>query len=198
MGHADMSNGGSIMSVEPLQQAIRSTRAVLSGVDRHDLGAATPCASWTVSDLVNHIVGGQFFFAAVLNGETPSGERKDFAAGDFVAAFDQGSAASVAAFAAEGAMERTVHLPFGDLPGSMFVGIAATDTFIHGWDLAKATDQPSDLEPDLAAALLSTVGPFLPDSMRGPDGEALFGPKQEAPDGASNADQLAAFLGRTP
>ena len=185
------------MTVEPLEQAIRSTRAVLRSVDRDDLSRSTPCASWKVSDLVNHIVGGQFFFATAVNGEQPSGDPQDYAAGDFVAEFDRGAAASVAAFGQEGAMERTVHLPFGDLPGAVFVGIASTDTFIHGWDLAKATDQETDLEPELAAALLAQVGPFLPASFRGPEGKAAFAPEQVAPDGASNADRLAAFLGRT-
>src|SRR5215207_10777845 len=126
------------MSVEPLQQAIRSTRSILSAVSPDDLGRPTPCASWNVSDLVNHIVGGQFFFAAAVNGEGPSrgGEVPDFAAGDLLGSFDQGSTAAVAAFEADGAMERTVHLAFGEMPGSVFVRIAATDTFVHGWDLA--------------------------------------------------------------
>jgi uncharacterized protein (TIGR03086 family) len=188
------------MSVEPLQEAIRSTRSVLSGVDRGELALGTPCASWTVADVVNHVVGGQYFFAAMVNGEAPSRESEDFAAGDYMAAFDRGAAASVAAFEADGAMERTVHLPFGDMPGAVFVGIAATDTFAHGWDIAKATGQPTDLAPDLAAALLGGVQPFLSSNaaMRGADGVALFGPEQQAPEGASNADRLAAFLGRTP
>jgi len=90
-----------------------------------------------------------------------------------------------------------MHLPFGDMPGSAFVGIAATDTFTHGWDLAKATGQPTDLAPDLAAGLLGGVRTSIPDSFRGPDGKAPFGAEQVAPAGSSNADQLAAFLGRT-
>ena len=88
--------------------------------------------------------------------------------------FERGSAAAVAAFDAPGAMERTMHLPFGDLPGVVFVRIAATDTFIHGWDLAKATGQPADLDPELAAELLASARPFLSDSLRGPDGKASF------------------------
>jgi uncharacterized protein (TIGR03086 family) len=185
------------MSVEPLQQAIQSTRAVLNNVDRDDLSRATPCVSWKVSDVINHIVGGQFFFATAVNGQAPSRDETDYAAGDFVTEFDRGSAATVAAFSQDGAMERIVHLPFGDMPGAVFVGIASTDTFIHGWDLAKATGQATDLEPELAAALLAQVKPVLPDSFRGPDGQAAFGPEQVAPEGASNADRLAAFLGRT-
>jgi uncharacterized protein (TIGR03086 family) len=185
------------MSVEPLEQAIDSTRAILGNIDQTDLGGSTPCASWTVSDLVNHIVGGQFFFATAARGDQPSGEQKDYAAGDFRADFDEGSAATLAAFNEDGVMERIVHLPFGDMPGSVFMGVAATDTFVHGWDLARATGQPTDLKPELAASLLATVGPLLPETARGEDGKAPFAPEQQAPDGASNADRLAAFLGRT-
>src|SRR4051794_2173343 len=111
------------MSVEPLQQAIKSTRAVLGNIDRGDLDRSTPCTSWKVSDIVNHIVGGQFFFATAVNGEQPSGEQVDYAAGDFVAEFERGSAACVAAFSQDGAMERVIHVPFGDFPGAMFAGL---------------------------------------------------------------------------
>ena len=186
------------MSTAPLEQAIAATRSVLTGVRPDQLAAGTPCQSWKVSDLINHIVGGQHFFAAAANGEPPAGgDAPDFSAGDYLAAFDQGTAASLAAFSADGAMERIMHLPFGDMPGSAFVGIAATDTFTHGWDLATATGQSTDLAPDLAAGLLVGARAAISDSFRGPDGKAPFGALQEAPAGSSNADQLAAFLGRT-
>jgi uncharacterized protein (TIGR03086 family) len=146
---------------------------------------------------VKHIVGGQFFLATAANGGQPTRDQHDYSAGDFVGEFDRGSAASVAAFSQDGVMERMLHLGFADMPGSVFIGLASTDTFIHGWDLAKATGQPTDLEPELADALLAGIRPVLPDSFRGPEGKAAFGPEQQAPAGASNADKLAAFLGRT-
>jgi uncharacterized protein (TIGR03086 family) len=185
------------MSTEGLQEAIATTRGVLSGVQAGQLGASTPCESWKVSDIINHVVGGQYFFAAMMRGEQPQGEAPDFAAGDYLSAYDEGSAACLAAFQADGAMERVVTLPFGQLPGSAFIGLATTDTLTHGWDIARATGQPSDLSPDLAANVLAGVRPVLNDSLRGEDGKAPFGPEQSAPDGASNADKLAAFLGRT-
>jgi len=185
------------MSTQPLQQAVTSTRAVLAGVSRDQLDSPTPCKSWTVGQLVDHIVSGQFFFATIARGEQLSGEPSKFADGDFLSAFDEGSAACMAAFAAEGAMERTMHLPFGDMPGAAFVGLAAADTFTHGWDLAKATGQATDLDPGLASALLAGAKQRIQPTFRGPDGKAPFGPEQDAPAGASNADQLAAFLGRT-
>ena len=89
-------------------------------------------------------------------------------------------------------------LPFGQMPGSAFVNIATVDVFAHGWDLAKATGQPTDLDSALAAQLLVIAQASLPDTFRGPEGQAPFGPKVEAPAGGSAADQLAAFLGRQP
>jgi uncharacterized protein (TIGR03086 family) len=93
-------------------------------------------------------------------------------------------------------MEQMVELPVGTLPASVFVGIASTDQFTHAWDLARATDQGTDLAPDFARQLLDNARAVLPDEVRGPEGAALFGVQQQAANDASNADRLAAFLGR--
>ena len=84
----------------------------------------------------------------------------------------------------------------GMLPGSIFVMIAATDTFAHGWDLANALGISTDLDPAVAGQLLSLS--MLPDEFRGPDGQAPFGPKVDVPDSACAADRLAGYLGRHP
>ena len=184
------------MSTKPFEQAVDSTRAVLARVSKEQLSKATPCASWKVSDLINHFIGAQYFFMTSIEGAAPGEGGTDFSAGDFHAAFEEGIERSLAAFSAKGAMEKMVKLPFGDMPGSAFVGLAATDTFVHGWDLAKATGQSTDLAPELAAQLLAGARGAIQDAFRGADGVAPFGPEQEAPAGASNADRLAAFLGR--
>ncbi len=184
------------MSPEVLAGAIASTKAVLASVSKDQLADSTPCASWDVAGLINHMIGAQYFFIAGVQGDTPSGEAPDFAGGDFVAAFDEASAASLAAFSADGVMESMLSTPIGQMPGAAFVGLASTDTFVHGWDLAKATGQSTDLAPELAAGLLAGAKASIQEAFRGPEG-APFGPEQAAPAGASNADQLAAFLGRS-
>ena len=184
------------MTTEPLEQAIASTRGVLTGVSKQQFGDNTPCAKWKVSDLINHIVGAQYFFQAGASGAPIESDETDFSATDFLSAFDEVAARSVEAFRADGVMERTLTLPFGQMPGSAFLGLAATDTFTHGWDLAKATGQATDLAPALAALLLDGARKSIMPEYRSEDG-AVFGPEQQAPQGASNADQLAAFLGRT-
>src|SRR5215472_17463280 len=93
------------MSTQPLEQAINSTRSVLAGVKRDQLASATRCQSWNVSQLVDHIVSGQYFFSGLVNGEEASREPQTFADGDFLAEFDKGSAACLAAFGAEGAKD---------------------------------------------------------------------------------------------
>jgi uncharacterized protein (TIGR03086 family) len=183
------------MTVPALEAAITSTRDVLAHTDRAQLGDPTPCAQWTVADLVNHIVGGQVFFRAGITGAPMGGEEQDFAAGDFLAAFDEASAATLAAFREDGAMDRVCNLPWGQMPGSAFAGLAATDTFTHGWDLAKATGQSTDLDPGLSATLLAAAQAMIQPAFRSEEG-TVFGPERTVPDGASDADRLAAFLGR--
>jgi uncharacterized protein (TIGR03086 family) len=189
------------MSAGLLAKCFASTRGVLANVTPEQLeGARTPCASWSVKELVDHIVNGTTWFATIAETGTPPGEDvfPTFTADTFVETFDAGSTRAVLAFAADGAMERIMHLPFGDLPGAAFVYIACGDTFTHGWDLAKATGQSTDLDPETAAELLEIVSPMLPDAFRGEDGQAPFGPVQDAPAGATAADKMAAFMGRRP
>lgn len=103
---------------------------------------------------------------------------------------------AVAAFGAPGALEKIVELPFGKLPCSVYMGIATTDAFAHGWDLARATGQSTDLDPELSIQLLAGARAFIQPAFRGADGVMPFGPEQTAPAAATHADALAAFLGR--
>jgi uncharacterized protein (TIGR03086 family) len=184
------------MTTQPLESAISSARGVLGNVKTDQLDDSTPCASWKVRDLINHIVGGQAFFTAGIKGEPMSGGDTDYASGDFVGDFDRNAKECVAAFSEQGAMERMCTLPFGTMPGSAFVNLAATDTFVHGWDLAKATGQDTDLDPQLAAGLLAGSRAAISDAVRG-DEPMPFAKEQKAPAVCSAADELAAFLGRT-
>jgi uncharacterized protein (TIGR03086 family) len=145
-------------------------------------------------------VEGIHYFASVVEGTPVAGNPgapSDHTGGDVLADFDRGAQATVAAFQAPGAQDKILSLSFGDMPGSVFMRIATTDVFVHGWDMARATGQPTDLDPVLAAQLLEGARRSFGDGVRGPDGKAPFGPALDAPGGASTADELAAFLGRT-
>jgi uncharacterized protein (TIGR03086 family) len=184
------------VSAELLRKAFASTAGVLDNVSTDQMDLPTPCVSWTVRDLVNHIVAGPPFFATTAEtGVAPVRTETDYTTGDFKAEFHQSAERAVKAFSAEGTMEKPMKLPFGELPGAVFVLIVSTDTFTHGWDLARATGQSTDLDPEVAATLYESVQ-FIPDEMRGRDGEKPFGPRVEAPASATAADRLAGFMGR--
>lgn len=178
-----------------LHRALQGTLAILTRVQPGDLDAPTPCASWDVRALVNHFIGTARWWAVTIAGDGDVADA-DYTAGDFVAAYEESIRIAVAAFGADGALDRTVRLPFGEFPGTVLRDLATMEQFTHGWDLARATGQPADLDPVLAAGLLSLARVAIPDAYRGPDGQALFGPAREVPAGVGPAGQLAAFLGR--
>jgi len=183
------------MQVMDLNRALQSTMTMLAKVEPGQLAAPTPCASWDVRALINHFVGTARWWADTVTGAGDAVEA-DYAAGDFVAAYEESIGLAVAAFEADGVLGRTVRLPFGEFPGDVVLGMAALDQFTHGWDLARAIGQHTDLDPALAAELLGQARLGITEAFRGPDGQAPFGPARDAMAGASQADELAAFLGR--
>lgn len=192
-----------------LARACASTRSVLAEVTEAQLAQPTPCAEWSVHDLVGHIVGATSFFADLAEQGEPPADREwpDYPGGDFLAAFDRHAARATGAFAAPGAMDMQMALPTGPAPGSVTIQVATGEIFVHGWDLAAAVGGTSDgadgrkpaavLDDEVAAALLLSDWLVLCVQVRAAD-PTVFAPEIAAPDGASAADRLAAFLGRDP
>jgi uncharacterized protein (TIGR03086 family) len=163
------------------------------------LDNATPCANWTVRDLLNHLVGGGYMIGGALKGDAapidPEGPMPDLVGDDPVAAWDGSVATFAEGIDSPGALEREVTLPFGTLPGATLLEILKFDLLVHAWDLARATGQPFDapeevVEPTFSAAQM-IVTPARNDA-----GEP-FGPEVAAPAGASPIERLAAFSGRS-
>jgi uncharacterized protein (TIGR03086 family) len=182
------------MTTEQLSRALGSVHGVLAKVRPDQLDGPTPCASWTVRQLVNHVIGAPRTMARLVTKGEFRAQEEDYCAGDYLAAHEESAEEVTRAFQGEGALEKTYSMPFGEVPGTFMMEMVATDQLAHAWDLARATGQPTDLEPELAAALLSRAA--VPDRFRGADGVAPFGPEQPVPEGASPADRLAAYLGR--
>jgi uncharacterized protein (TIGR03086 family) len=178
-----------------LSRAFVSTRAILAKVQPYQLEMPTPCASWDVNALIEHFIGTAHWAASTIGASEVSVSNEDFD-GDFLARYDSTIDITVAAFGSKGALDKTLQLPFGELSGEELMLLAASDQFAHGWDLARATGQGTDLDPGLADELLVYSHGAISQDFRGPDGAALFGPIADAPVGASSADRLAAFLGR--
>ena len=98
----------------------------------------------------------------------------------------------MAAITAPGALDRTIQAPFGAVPGGDFCRFVVLDGLVHGWDLAKATDQPYEPPDELVEAATAFARQTL-DPLR--DGDTFAAAVQPAP-GASPIERLANLTGR--
>ena len=170
------------------QRAQDAFSGVLAHVQPAQLDAATPCTQWTVRDLIEHVIGGNERVAirAGLHTEPPARP------GGLLEAHRATAAAAQAVFAAPTGLTAIFELPIGPVPGSTFIRMRTTDALVHAWDLAIATGQPTDLDPELATQLLAASRQRMTGSLRG----TFFGDPQPCDQDRPPADQLAAFLGR--
>lgn len=184
-------------SIDSLDAAFTVARAQLTRVEGPFLDYPTPCESWDVRALVNHMVSAPRFAANLVAGTRQvDPDDRDFAAGDIVALYNQTADATLEAFGEPGALRRPVRLPFGERPAAFLMFFVTSDQFVHAWDLARAAGNSTDIAPRLASELLDEAKVIVTPEMRGENGDAAYGPERTAPPGANRADRLAAFLGR--
>ncbi|BCO36524.1 TIGR03086 family protein [Mycobacterium heckeshornense] len=164
--------------------------AVLARVRPDQLGAATPCSEWTVRDLIDHVVSGN----ERVGQWAGSYEQPPARPVDVTEAHRASAAAAQEAFAKPGALDATYRLPFGEVAGRVLIGMRTTDVLVHAWDLAAATDQSTDLDPELALEQLAVARASVRPEFRGPG--RPFGAERPCSADRPPADQLAAFLGR--
>jgi uncharacterized protein (TIGR03086 family) len=179
--------------MDPLA-AHQRAQEVFSGVLAHvrpdHLDAPTPCDEWTVHGLIDHVIGGneRVPIRAGLRTEPPARPV------ELSEAHQTAAAAAQEVFAAPDGMTATFALSIGEVPGSAFIRMRTTDALVHAWDLAMATGQPTDLDPELAAHVLSGARQNITAAWRGP---RMFGHAQPCDEDRPPCDQLAAFLGRS-
>ncbi len=156
----------------------------------------TPCADWDVRTLVNHLVNEELWVPELLAGRTVDdvGDRfdGDLLGDDPVAAWAAAAAGALHSVDAEGAMERTAHLSFGDFPGSEYVLQVFADHLVHGWDLAVAIGGDTRLDPELVQACITWFEPVE----RQYRAVGVIGERPPIPDGADPQTRLLAMFGR--
>jgi uncharacterized protein (TIGR03086 family) len=183
-------------AVALLAQAGEGTSKIVEQIAPEQLGNDTPCSEWDVRGVLNHLVGENYMFATLLAGKAlpdTSAGLPDFVGDDPAGAYAKSLTATLDAWRKPGAQEQTIALPMGPTPASFALGLHFMDTLVHGWDLARGTDQDAPLDTGLATACLEIVGAMLHHG-RPP----VFGPEVTAAADASAGDRLVALLGREP
>jgi len=177
--------------MDPLTAHRRGQNAfasVLAQVPAGQAGAPTPCTEWSVREVVAHVIAGN----CRLAGSAPPQVPDDIEG--LIGAHAASAQAAHAVLAAPHGLDRLYEFPIGSLPGAVAARMRARDALAHGWDLATATGQSTDLDPELAADLLEFSRRQNLAAHRGPG--RRFAAEQPCDPGRPAADQFAAFLGR--
>ncbi|WP_185836697.1 TIGR03086 family metal-binding protein [Streptomyces sp. WAC 06783] len=162
-------------------------------------GAPTPCAEWSVRDLVGHLTVEQLWVPRLVRDGATIEEVGDDYDGDQLGddpagAWDRAAVAAVAAFSEPGALDRTVHLSSGPSSAAAYCSQMMMDAVVHSWDLSRAIGADERLPPELASAALREVEPYADELAA----TSMFADPVTPPPGADDLTRLLCLLGRRP
>ena len=184
------------------ENALDETARLVDGVTPDQMDLPTPCSAWDVRTLLSHLVGGNYRWAALARGEPmrrgpeQGGEPAADPLGDDPAGAYRRSAGALArAWRDPALLDQSYALPIGVLPGRAALTLRLVETVIHGWDLARATEQQPAFDSEVVETALHFTESNVP-AERPPNGP--FAPPVALADDRPEIDRLAALLGRTP
>ena len=147
----------------------------------------TPCADWTVRDLVDHL---QWHARALrmLGADTTH---------------DDGWAvirSALDALLADPSRLAGDTPEFGGMPKPGLASFLIGDRLIHTWDLARSIGVDDTLPPDAVAATMAGLQHAPSEFLRSPNplGIPMMGHPVDVPADASEQDKMLAFAGRRP
>jgi uncharacterized protein (TIGR03086 family) len=189
-----------VAGMKAISELLEATTAralpVVRGVSADDLTAPTPCPEYDVRDLINHllhvVVNFQALAAKKDSDFSTTPDRVSASAGDWQSVFENETARLVKAWAEPGAEDGTtgaLGLPARTV-GHMVLG----DLTVHAWDLARATGQDYDPDPEVVVGLGSAVEEMAPRAREW----GAFGEPVSVPADASPFARVLATTGRDP
>ena len=188
--------------VRLLARAQEWTGDIVAGVREEDLQKPTPCPEWDVATVLDHLMAD----IESVN-RVSSGEQIDLMTGidpnapdnagsgwpDPTDRFTDLTTESRKIWSSPGALDQTYKTARSEMPGNALLMINLVDTLVHGWDLAKATGQPTEMPEDVAEAALAFTTKMMKKGQR-----IGFDDPVPVPDDASVTDRLVGWLGRQP
>lgn len=186
---------------DTLRRSYANAASIVTAVKADQLAGPTPCPAYDVDSLIDHLVGAGWRAVALGRGETPNGsafphiELAD-APGQLKAAADE----AATAWSDDARLEATTTMPWGETySGRVLVCMYLCELAAHAWDVAAATGQLSSLDAELGAPALDAAHAMLKSEYRDAMGKGEpFGAEVTPPEGASDWERFAAFMGRTP
>lgn len=186
------------VSIDPYildRLAMNATRARLATLTVTDLDRPTTCSGWDIRAVLAHLVGGNIRFAQALRGELADWSTRDEEpVATPLEEFDASAAEMQTAVAGIDDPRRLVVLPAGEPPAVFAVAVHGADMLIHGWDIAIATGQSADLDPELCLAATRVIAKYPPSFW----GSGRFFAPQIDTTSTDPQERLLALTGRDP
>jgi uncharacterized protein (TIGR03086 family) len=182
------------------KRAVEQTGSIVERLRSEQLNNPTPCEQWNTRALLNHIIAFNQIWATPADAEKAddSHETMDFVGDNPVVAYRRSSGAGLKRLRGDRLAGPTHRIPsWGQVPGPFAPYIALVEITVHGWDLAKATEQDAEIDDDTARTVLNIAKRIVSPEQRRPPTSAFKDPVT-VPDGATPTDELVAFLGRDP
>ncbi|WP_018683074.1 TIGR03086 family metal-binding protein [Actinokineospora enzanensis] len=187
------------MEKSQITRATERVAELARAVTRDQFDLPTPCPEWTVQKLANHLTLWSGIVAERTATRTPppddgtEDEANDHTT-DWPTRFIDTATRAAQAWDAPGGLDGDTVMMGDPTPARNLHDMLLAELVLHGWDLAKATGHPFDIDPDIAeTAHQGTLA--LADQARE---YGYFGPEITIPDPASPLDHALATSGRDP
>ena len=182
--------------VEQFKKAVEEFDSRVEQIRDDQWELPTPCSEWNVRDLVGHLVYENRWVKPLMDGQTIEqvGDKfeGDLLADDPVGAWRGAAAEAVESVDKEGAIQRTVHLSYGERPAEEYLLELLNDHVIHAWDLARGIYADDKLDPELVDMLYERAKPREKELKA----SGLFGDKVEVTEDSDTQTKLLAVMGR--
>ncbi|RVW07834.1 TIGR03086 family protein [Prescottella agglutinans] len=189
------------MTIEhDLGPAAAEAARVANGIRDDQLDLPTPCAQWSVSDLLRH-------FLELTNAFTAAARKAPFPGDgsarpaqlppDWRPRLARQLDALAAAWRDPEAWQGEAEAGGVTMPAAVMGAVAIDELVLHAWDLARATGRPFASDPaSVQASLGFAAAMSVPGEEAGREG--LYGPVVPIPADAPALDRLLGYAGRDP
>ncbi|MFI7706494.1 TIGR03086 family metal-binding protein [Nonomuraea sp. NPDC049480] len=169
-----------------MTRATERTAGMVRAVREEQLESSTPCEKFDVKGLINHLE----WVAEMFESLGRKGEPVE--QGPYAGDFPERAERMLAAWSRPEAWEGTS--PAMGLPMTALAHMWLVDMVVHGWDLARATGQEYEPDPDAVARALRFTDQMVEMGRQ----RGAFGPPVSVPDNAPPFDRLLGTVGRDP
>ncbi len=135
-------------------------------IDRRSWDLSTPCTSWSVRDLVRHVIDGHARMYAAFScpparAEVTASGTPDLSLARILGAWI-GRVSSVIE-APENASSQVRHHVLGEMSAASYARVRWIDVMLHSWDLSQAIEVDFRPKPDMTSAALEWFKLRAPD-----------------------------------